>query len=329
MRLTELSEQLPDGGWRCNVCQWQCVLHAGEYGHCGVRLADEEGIEALGDGMISAALVGAVEEYRLWHFFPGTNALSVGSWGYALPADQQRGQYAQLPSDETRRRRLDPERVALVALERLCRGVVWSYSDPAVSHEYVLDVLRSVRANSRYVALVTSGYQTQAALDQLGPYLDGISLELRAFDDAGYQRLAGIEQWRGILDIAARAHNHWRCHIEVTTRLHPGVNDAAEQLQALAEWMRDTLGAETPWHVLPGDVGSAAAAAVARARRIGHDAGLRYVYGPEPTQPTLCYACSATVIDRSGAVARVVGLEGNRCRECDAALSIRTSIFKT
>jgi pyruvate formate lyase activating enzyme len=329
MRLTELIESLPNGSYRCGVCQWRCELPAGEAGRCDIRISNETGIEAAADGMISAALVGSIEEHRLWHFFPGSSVLSIGSWGYAFPADQQHGAYARIPEDPAKQRRLDPERVALVALDRLCRGIVWSYSDPAVSHEYLLDVLRTARAGSRYTAIVTSGYQTIAAFDQIGHYLDGISLDLRAFDDATYRRLAGVDHWRGILEVAAHARQRWRCHIEVTTRLHPGVNDLPESLNGIAAWIRDTLGPHTPWHVLPGDAGAEATAAVARTRRLGHEAGLHFVYGPEAGQPTVCSACGVTVIERSQQAARVVGLDGSRCAACGEELHIRTSIFKT
>jgi pyruvate formate lyase activating enzyme len=328
MRLTELVELMPDGRQRCDVCQWRCCLAPGEPGHCLVRVGSDAGIAVENDGLISAANVSPVEEHRLWHFFPSTMVLVIGGWGYAFPSDQQRGQYAQIPEDPSKRRRLDPDRVATVALEQLCRGVVWAYSDPSVAHEYVLDLLQLCRANSRYTALVTSGYATIAALDQIGHYLDGISLELRAFDDAAYSRLAGVEQWRGILDIVEHAHKRWSCHIEVTTRLHPNVNDSAEQVQALAGWLRDTLGPYTPWHVLPGDAGAAAAATVARARRLGHEAGLHFVYGPEPNQSTVCPACGITVIERGSGTTRIVGLDGSQCKECGTDLGIRTSIFK-
>src|SRR5262249_26625163 len=148
-------------------------------------------------------------------------------------------------------------------------------------------------------------------------------LELRAFDDGAYKRLAGVDEWRGILDMAAHARQRWSCHIEVTTRLHPNVNDSVEQIQALAGWIRDTLGPYTPWHVLPGDAGSAAAATVARARRLGHEAGLHFVYGPEPGQSTNCVSCGVTVIERGTSGARVVGLEGGACAACGADLRIR------
>jgi pyruvate formate lyase activating enzyme len=329
-RLTTLAEPTSDGRWQCGVCQWRCTLAPGEVGRCLVRAgsAEEDGIVALADGLASAATVGAIEEHRLWHFFPGTPALSFGSYGYSFPVDQQRGAYATPPEDESKRRQLDPDRVAQVALDRLCRGVVWAYSEPAVSVEYLLDLLRTSRASSRYTAIVTSGYMTIEALDSVGRYLDGLSIEIRGFDDAAYRRLAGVEQWRGVLDVAAHALDHWRCHIEITTRLHPGVNDGAEQVQGLAGWIRDTLGAQTPWHLLAGDAGTAAAAAVARARRIAHEAGLTYVYGTDPGQSTVCSSCNATLIERKGQSARVVGLDGRLCASCQHDPGIRTSIFK-
>ncbi|MEN9936088.1 MAG: hypothetical protein RLZZ387_2667 [Chloroflexota bacterium] len=328
MRLTELVEPMPDGRLRCGVCQWRCALTPGETGRCLVRMHEPEGIVALNDSLASAANVGPVEDHRLWHFFPGTPVLSVGSWGYAFPADQQRGLYARVPEEEARRRLLDPEKVASVALERLCRGVVWSYSDPSVSHEYVLDLLRASRATSRYTALVTSGFSTVASLDAIGHYLDGMSLELRALDDAASRRLTGVDEWRGITELAAHARERWGVHVEVTTRLHPGVNDSPEQLAALASWVRDALGKHTPWHVLPGDAGSEAAAAVARGRRAGHEAGLHFVYGPEPGQPTTCPGCGAALIERAGGSVRTSGLDGSRCAACGEETHIRTSIFK-
>ncbi|HEY3232076.1 MAG TPA: radical SAM protein [Roseiflexaceae bacterium] len=328
MRLTELVESTADGRYRCDVCQWRCTLAPGEVGRCQVRAGDAAGIAVLNDGLISAATVGPIEDHRLWHMLPGTPVLSIGGWGYAFPADQQRGQYANIPDDENKRRRLAPDRAANFALEQLCRGVVWAYSDPSVSEEYVKELLQLCRASSRYTALVTSGYLTIAALDQLGHYLDAINLELRAFDDGAYTRLAGVEDWRGILDVATQARDRWGCHIEVTTRLHPNVNDSAEQVQALAGWVRDALGSNTPWHVLPGDAGAAAAATVARARRLAHEAGLHFVYGPEPGQNTNCPSCGALVIERGTNGVRVVGLDGGSCAECGTNLGIRTSIFK-
>lgn len=328
MHIAQLVTPTNDGAFRCDACQWRCTLHADEPGRCLVRVGSAAGIELTHYGMISAAAVGPIEEQRLWHFFPTSKVLAIGGWGYAFPADQQRGVYATVPTDERKRRRLDAERAANFALEQLCRGVVWAFGEPAVSYEYVLDLLRLSRAASRYTALVTTGYLTPEALEAIGPYLDGINLDLRGFSDTAYQRLGGAPQWRGILEVMTVARQHWHCHVEVTTRVHRGVNDDPDELRAMVGWIRATLGDQTPWHVLPGDAGSETAAAVMRARRIGHETGLHFVYGAEPNQATRCPACQTVLITRDQGVTRIVGLNNNLCDKCSSPVYMRTSIFK-
>lgn len=328
MRRTERVTPLEDGRLRCEVCQWRCALAVGETGRCQVRRRTDEGIMVEQDGLISAAQVGPVEEMRLWHLLPGTNVLALGGWGYAFPADQQRGQYGSIPTDPAKQRYLASERAAQFALDRLCRGIVWGFSDPSVSLEYVHELLQFARASSRYTALVTTGYGTPEALADLGHYLDAVSLDLRGMTDAAYQRLAGVADWRGVLEFASRARTEWNCHIEVTTRLHPGVNDSPPELQAMAEWIVQALGPDTPWHTLPGDAGVAAAGAVQRARQIGHSVGLHFIYGADREQPTVCYQCGQVKIDRTGSSIRVLRLDDGGCANCGQNLDIRTSIFK-
>jgi pyruvate formate lyase activating enzyme len=293
-----------------------------------VRVATDAGIALLGYGLISGAAIGPVEDHRLWHFFPDSLMLSIGGWGYASLADQQRGTYAAIPSDPAKQRRLDAERAANFALERLCRGIIWAYGEPAVSYEYVLGLLQLSRASSRVTALITTGVLTPEALASFGPYLDAVSFDLRGFSDSSYARLGGIPDWRAALAIIAEAHERWHCHIEVTTRIHNGVNDSPDELRELAAWIRATLGDHTPWHVLPGDAGSETAASVVRAKRIGHESGLFYIYGAETNQATRCPDCQATLITRTNGVARLVGLKGGVCESCGHDAQLQLSIFK-
>lgn len=317
-----------EGAMQCTACQWRCVLQPDQVGRCQMRMGGPKGIIALNYGLISSAAVSPVEEFRLWHFFPDSMALAIGGWGYTFPLDQKRGPYAHLPKEEAQRRNLPAEKASAFALKQLCRGVIWAYGEPAVSPEYVLDLLKNSRATSRYTALVTTGYLTNDLLDLLGPYLHGISLDLRGFGDLEYERLAGIPHWRSILDIAARAREQWKCHIEVTTRMHPGVNDDPDHVGDLVEWIRQALGSQTPWHVLPGNAGAQAAAAVARARRSGLEGGLLFVYGPEPNQTTRCPACQATLITREGGVSKMIGLDEDGCTNCGFDVDIYRSIFR-
>jgi pyruvate formate lyase activating enzyme len=328
MQLAQLATKIGSEETRCDACLWRCVLRPDEIGRCLVRTGHPDGVAIQNTSLISAASVEAVETFRLWHFFPDSIMLSIGSWGYAFPTDQQRGPYAQIPTATSQLRELPPEKIAAFALKQLCRGVVWAYGEPAVSFEYVLSMLQSSRAASRVTALQTTGYMTVEALDQFGPYLDAISLDLRGFGDTAYTRLAGIPHWQDILDIVQRAHTHWKCHVEITTRLHHGVNDDPNELRAMVAWIRDILGEQIPWHVLPGDRGAETAASVVRARRIGHEGGLQFVYGPEPNQATQCPRCQATLISREGGVSRMTGVQDGQCTRCGFKPYLRTSIFK-
>lgn len=318
-----------DGGATvCLACQWRCALRPGEVGRCQVRVGATGGITLLNHGLISGAAIGPVEDHRLWHLLPDTLALAIGGWGYAAPADQGRGPYGAIPDEPAKRRKLDADRAATFALERLCRGVVWAFGEPAVNHEYVRGLVQLSRASSRYTALLTTGAMTLEALDQLGPYLDGMSLDLRGFSEASYARLAGLPDWRMVLAVAERARTRWRCHLEVTTRIHHGVNDDNDELRAMVAWIRGALGEHTPWHVLPGDAGSETAAATTRARRIGHEGGLLYIYGAEPNQATRCPVCHHTLVTRVNGVTRLVGLSGALCANCGHDTKMHLSIFK-
>ncbi len=326
--LADLVTPGADGATTCLACQWRCSLKPGETGRCQVRVGVEGGVALLNHGLISGASIGPVEDHRLWHFFPDSLVLAIGGWGYATVADQARGPYGAIPDDPAKRRKLDADRAANFALERLCRGVVWAYGEPAVNHEYARSLLQLSRAASRYTAIITTGAMTVEALDQLGPYLDGMSLDLRGFSDASYARLGGLPDWRQALAIAERARARWGCHIEVTTRVHHAVNDDPDELRSLATWIKERLGEHTPWHVLPGDAGSETAASTMRARRLGHEAGLHYVYGAEPNQPTRCPVCHNTLLARANGVTRLVGLNGGTCASCGHDARLHLSIFK-
>lgn len=328
LELADLVSPGAGGATTCLACQWRCALAPGEAGRCQVREGADGGVALLNHGLIAGAAIGPIEDHRLWHFFPDSLVLAIGGWGYATVADQGRGPYGAIPDDPAKRRKLDADRAANFALERLCRGVVWAFGEPAVNHEYMRGLLQLSRAASRFTAIVTTGAMTEEGLDQIGHYLDGMSLDLRGFSEASYARLGGLPDWRQVIAIAERARTRWGCHLEVTTRIHHGVNDDPEELRALITWVKERLGEHTPWHVLPGDAGSETAASTMRARRLGHELGLQYVYGAEPNQPTRCPTCHNTLITRTNGVARLAGLDGATCASCGHQTKLHLSIFK-
>jgi pyruvate formate lyase activating enzyme len=313
-----LSEQI----LRCDVCRWRCELAPGDVGRCRVRRCVGDMIVIEADGAVSAATIGPIEDQRLWHFFPDMQVFNIGSYGTPVltAADNP---YAALPAGP--RRELDPDRIAEFAEEHLCRGVVWTYNDPAVTLEWTLDGMRLARAASRCTALVSSGYFSPEALNAIAPYLDGLRLDLFGFSDEAYTRLSGLTDWRGILSGAEWLRQHWNTHIEATLMLQPGINDDDAQIEALAGWIVDRLGDLTPLHLL---VAGEQPAAAEQPLVVAQRAGLAFVYGPDPAQATRCPGCGWRVIQREDGQIQLDGVVDDSCANCGAALGLRTSIFR-
>lgn len=334
-----LYERQDDGSVICQVCPWNCRIAAGESGRCRVRQNLAGTLHALNYGLISAAAVEPVERRGVYHLFPGSLVLTLGGWGNNLDC-RHRPPGPEMPQEQDKLRFLDPERAASFAVEQRCRGVAWDYQEPVVWLEYVLDSAKLARANGLYTLLHTNGFLTPQAMDLLGPYLDAYVVEILSVGAAPYSALCGLEGPQAILQGAAYGHARWRCHVEVHTPLIIGVNASPQSIGELAEWIRQSLGPDTPWHLWayepagePGDRPATPVEVLEEARRIGREAGLRYVYLQAGEQigltPTYCPSCGHLLIQREGRFfIRVVGIEDNRCAQCQQEVYLRRSIFK-
>jgi pyruvate formate lyase activating enzyme len=200
--------------------------------------------------------------------------------------------------------------------------------------EYTLDCAQLAKERGLYTAYVTNGYLTSSALDMIGPYLDAFRVDIKGFSDRCYRRLAKVSRWRDVLEVTKRARHNWGMHVEVVTNVIPGLNDD-DQLQQIAEWIRDSLGADTPWHVtafhpdaLLTDVPQTSSATLILARQAGMAAGLHFVYTGNVRgtggEHTYCPGCGRAVVERDGYQIRVIGVaKGGRCANCSTDLNMR------
>ncbi len=328
-------ERLGDSRVRCNTCQWRCVISPGKSGVCRMYQNRDGTLYNMNYALVSSMAADPIEKKPLFHFFPGTLALSLGGWGCNFHCqDCQNWEISctELSGKQSISREVPPQVAVELAKHYQCRGIAWTYNEPSIWFEYTLDGARLAKENGLYTAYVTNGYLTPEALDAIGPYLDAWRVDIKGFSDSLYRRLAKVTRWRGILEVAKRAKSKWNMHVEVVTNIVPTLNDDAEQLESIASWIRDELGELTPWHVtrfhphyrmahLPPTPEST----LERAYDIGRKAGLKFVYiGNVPGhqgENTICYSCGRTVVERSGYQTRVVGLEDSRCRFCGAELN--------
>jgi pyruvate formate lyase activating enzyme len=331
-----LSEKLADSLVRCNICQWRCRIKPDQTGVCAMYKNVNGVLFNLNYARASSIAVDPIEKKPLFHFHPGSQVFSLGSWGCNFHCeDCQNWQIAMVKDVFEGAEEIMPERAVELAKRYKCGGIAWTYNEPSMWFEYTLDSAKLAKQNDLYTVYVTNGYLSPEALDLIGPHLDAWRVDVKGFTDAFYQNLAKIKDWRGILSVAERAKKKWQMHVEVVTNIIPTLNDDDEQLNGIAQWIAKSLGTDTPWHVTrfhPNyhveDIQMTPLATMEHAYDIGRKAGLKFVYlGNVPghfSETTVCSKCGKAVVQRTGYDTHVCGLNQSCCAFCGTDLNFRT-----
>ena len=341
-----LYERLAKDAVRCHVCQWECRIPEGKLGVCRTRLNEQGLLYSLIYGDVSSIHLDPIEKKPLFHFYPTSRVLSLGTWGCSFHCKHCQNwqiSYARPSGDgwavegarQGRGQTITPAETVSLARRYGADGIAWTYNEPSIWIEQTLETARLAKEAGLYTAYVTNGYASESALDAIGPYLDAYRVDVKGFGDRPYRALAKVPRAGGIFRVAERARHRWGMHVEVVTNVVPGVNDDDVQLTGIARWIRDALGPETPWHVtrfFPNaemdDVPPTPVSTIVRARETGLREGLSFVYtgnmaGGE-TENTRCPGCGELAIRRSGFASEMVGIaSGGRCHRCGTDLNLR------
>jgi pyruvate formate lyase activating enzyme len=288
---------------------------------------------------VSSVAADPIEKKPLFHFYPGTLCLSLGTLGCNFHCRHcQNWEISTADSSSLIRgcREIQPRTSIDLARQYKCRGISWTYNEPTIWFEHTYDSARLAKENGLYTVYVTNGYATPETLDMIGPYLDAWRVDVKGFSDEFYKTLSGIPHWREILEVTKRAKEKWNMHVEVVTNIIPTMNDDDEQLTGIANWIKDELGELTPWHVTRFhpyhrliDLPPTPLETIEKAWEIGKKAGLKFVYaGNVPghsSESTVCYSCGKINVERYGYQTDVKGLDGSWCKFCGAELNFRLS----
>ena len=327
MREAMLYERLSGGRVRCRVCSHGCVIESGQRGVCAVRENVDGTLTSLVYGRLIARDVDPIEKKPLYHFYPGTRAYSIASVGCNFTCSNCQNHFiSQYPREHGGRivgDRIPAEEVVADAAASGCRSIAYTYTEPTISIEYALEVMRLARAEGLRNAWVSNGYLTEEAFAEIAPYLDAINVDLKGISDRVYHEIVGGNV-RPVLDTIERVHQAgiW---IEVTTLVIPGVNDSLDELRWIAEAIVG-ISPHIPWHIsrfFPAyrlvDRPPTPVETLERAFRIGREAGLLYVYlgnVPGEGEETRCPQCGERLIERSGYRIRRSRLDEGACPVC-------------
>jgi pyruvate formate lyase activating enzyme len=330
MRESLLYDKLAGGKVKCNVCAVRCVIPAGDVGACRTRLNQDGTLYTLIYGKTSSACVDPVEKKPLFHFFPGTRILSMGSRGcnFRCPGCQNWEISHDAPGrfGENLETLLPVDSVHLA--KRLgCEGIGWTYNDPTIWLEHTLEAMIEAKRLGLYTAYMTNGYATEEHMALIGPYLDAWRVDIKGFSRSVYKGISGLARWEPVLEMTKLAARTYKMHVECVTNVTPTVNDDEATARGIARWIRDTLGPLTPWHVTRfypyldlAHLPPTPIPTLERFYAIGREEGLRYVYlgnvPGHPAEDTACHQCGSALIRRRGfAVAKAEVVDG-RCPSC-------------
>ncbi|MBT9259003.1 MAG: AmmeMemoRadiSam system radical SAM enzyme [Clostridiales bacterium] len=335
-------ESLGNGVVRCHLCPHQCVLRPGEEGLCRVRRNVGGVLKAEGYGRMAAVSVEPVEKKPFFHFYPGSWTLSLGTFGCNMTCNycqnwtiSQRGSGEDEPylgpgDVEAKIRELKVRQPRL-------RSVVFTFTEPTVSIEYVRDVAEVARREGLSVLLKTNGFLSPQPWEELLPLLDGANIDLKGLRDEYYVRRLGARVGP-VMENIARAVEAG-IHVEITTLLVPGDFDRMEEVDAIARWIArldpnlplhlprfypdfQRGGEPSPWDLLE------------EARNTARQ-HLHHVYIPSAPLPgatdTFCSHCGTPLLRRRGLRVEptpdLVEDEGaHRCRRCHTPLFLRGSL---
>ncbi len=307
---------------QCNLCPHHCTIADGRRGRRGVRVNREGPLYSEIYEQVTSVALDPIEKKPLYHFHPGTSILSLGTRGCNFACQFcQNWSISQAPAAT----RAFPPRVAVEAARReRSIGLAYTYNEPLIWFEYVMETARLAHQAGLVNVLVTNGYIEAKPFDELLPLIDGVNMDIKSIRPDFYRDICG-GTLEPVLRNAATAAK--RTHLEVTNLIIPGHNDSDEELEELATWIARELGPQVPTHLsayFPRYKLQAPPTPVETLERAHaiFSRHLRYVYLGNVYRglgvDTRCASCGATLVTRRGYSVRVVGLDGPRCSQCGA-----------
>lgn len=314
-------QKLANGAVSCRLCPHYCLIENGGTGKCHSRVNRDGTLFTRSYGETVSLSLDPIEKKPLYHFKPGSVILSTGPCGCNFSCSFcQNWQISQMivPTE-----RISPEKLAEMASYRGSIGIAYTYTEPTIWFEFIMDTGALVHKRGLVNVLVTNGFIAPEPLEELLPIADAMNIDLKSMDESFYTEHCG-GSLKPVLATIEAAYGY-NTHIEITNLLIPGLNDSDEQITRLVEFIA-SLSPNIPLHIsryFPAYRMTRPATPVAsleRAYRIAKER-LRYVYVGNFDHPesrnTYC-VCGNLLIERWGFTARSVGIENGKCNVCGA-----------
>ncbi len=301
----------------CKLCPHGCTIKNQHVGICKVRKNIDGILVSLSYGKIASLAYDAIEKKPLYHFYPGSKILSIGSYGCNLDCDFC--QNWEISQRKPMTLEMEDEDLLLVAKSRGSIGIAYTYNEPTISFEYIFHISKLIKDRGLKNVLVTNGYINPEPLKELLPYIDAMNIDLKSINGDFYKKLCKgrLEPVMKTIELAAEY-----THVEITNLIIDGLNSSEDEIDNLAKWISE-IDKSIPLHLTkyyPAynmDLPPTSYDTLMKAKEIAKR-HLYYVYIGNVAgidNNTYCPQCFSELVNRS-TVGQVVGIKDGKCLNC-------------
>ncbi len=316
-----------NGKIHCYLCPRHCHIGEGQAGFCFIRVNRGGKLYSLGYASPAAIQIDPVEKKPLNHFLPGTKIFSMGTAGCNMGCFFcQNWDISKSRSDQVHSTHAEPEQVVELAIRYGCPSIAFTYNEPTIWAEYVIDICKIAHARGLNTVMVSNGYITQEAFHEVYDHVDAANIDLKAFTENFYGKIT-LTHLEPVLETLVRLKNETNVWFEITNLMIPTLNDDEAETRKLAEWILAHLGPDVPLHFTAfhpdfklQDKPRTPPETLHRARKIAREVGLHYVYEGNIFSDggnTHCPQCNALLIERSWHDVRKNILRDGACPKCN------------
>jgi len=315
-----------DGKVHCFLCPRHCHVHEGQCGFCFIRVNQGGKLFSLGYAHPAAIQIDPIEKKPLNHFLPGTRVLSMGTAGCNMGCFFcQNWDISKSKVDQVRSTYVPAEDVVALAIANHCPSIAFTYNEPTIWSEYVLDIAAVAKSQGIRSVMVSNGYITREAFHDVYDHIDAANIDLKAFTEEFYGRIT-LTHLAPVLETLKWLKKETDVWFEITNLMIPTLNDAADETRRLCDWILENLGPHVPLHFTAfhpdfklQDKPRTPAGTLHRARAIALEAGIQFVYEGNvysDAANTYCPSCREVLIRRSWHNVRENKLEDGHCPNC-------------
>ena len=325
-------EILPNGKILCTLCPRYCTIGEGQKGFCYIRENVNNKLYSIGYGRPTGFAIDPIEKKPLSHFLPGTNVLSFGTAGCNLGCKFcQNWTMSKSKIDDINSLEATPDQVVKLAKEHHTPSIAYTYNDPTIFGEYVIDISKVARENNIKNVMVTAGYIDKDARKDVYKYIDAANVDLKAFTETFYHNLT-FSHLNDVLDTLLWLKNETDVWIEITTLLIPGENDSKDEIKQLSNWIVQNLDENIPLHFSAfhpdfkmKDKPRTPASTLTMARNIAIEEGINHCYIGNvhsiEGQTTYCPNCKEPIIIRDWHSVLDIKMTHNSCSYCKSEIA--------